>query len=39
MDFKEIGINMRKLVDLAQDKEYWGALVNVTLGSISHEVC
>ena len=31
MDVKEIGINTRNWVDLAQDRDYWRALVNVTL--------
>ena len=31
MDLKEIGINMMNWVDLAQDKGYWRALVNVAL--------
>ena len=31
MDLKEIGINTRNLVGLAQDRDYWGALVNVKL--------
>ena len=29
MDVKEIGINTRNWVDLAQDRDYWRALVNV----------
>ena len=28
---KEIGINTRNWVDLAQDKDYWRALVNADL--------
>ena len=28
MDLKEIGFNTTNLVDLAQDKDYWRALVN-----------
>ena len=28
MDFKEMGINTRNLVDKAQDMDYWRALVN-----------
>jgi hypothetical protein len=31
MDLKEIGINTRKWVDSAQDRDYWRALVNETL--------
>ena len=31
MDPKEIGINTRNWVDLAQDMHYWRALVNVAL--------
>ena len=31
MDLKEIGINTRNWVDLTQDRDYWRALVNVTL--------
>ena len=31
MDLKEIGINTRNLVDLAQDRDYCRALVNATL--------
>ena len=31
MDLKEIGINTRNFVDLAQDRDYWRALVNVVL--------
>ena len=41
IDLKEIGINTRNWVDLAQDRDYWRALVNVALnflGSISHGV-
>ena len=29
MDLKELGINTRNSVDLAQDRDYWRALVNV----------
>ena len=36
MDLEEIGINTRNLVDLAQDRDYLRALVNV--GFISHGV-
>ena len=31
MDLKEIGINADNWVDLAQDKDYWRALVNAAL--------
>ena len=31
MDLKEIGINTRNWVDLAQDRDYWRALVNARL--------
>jgi len=31
MDLKEIGINRRNLVDSAQGRDYWRALVNATL--------
>ena len=31
MDIREIGINTRNWVDLAQDVDYWRALVNATL--------
>ena len=31
MDLEEIGINAAKLVDSAQDRDYWRALVNATL--------
>ena len=31
LDLKEISINMRNWVDLAQDRDYWRSLVNVTL--------
>ena len=31
MDLKEIGINTRNWVDLAQDRDYWRAFVNVAL--------
>ena len=39
IDLKEVGINMRNLVDSTQDRDYWGALVNSafeTFGYISH---
>ena len=41
MDRKEIGLNVRNWVYLAQDRDYWRALVNVALNllsSISHGV-
>ena len=31
IDLKVIGINTRNLVDSAQDRDYWRALVNVAL--------
>ena len=31
MDIKEIGFNTRNWVNLAQDMDYWRALVNVAL--------
>ena len=31
MDLKDIGINTRDWVDLAQDRVYWTALVNAAL--------
>ena len=31
MDLKVIGINTRNWVDLAQDRDYWRALVNAAL--------
>ena len=31
MDLEEIGINAGNWVDSAQDREYWGALVNAAL--------
>jgi hypothetical protein len=31
MDLKEIGINTRNWIDLAQDRDYWRALVNAAL--------
>ena len=31
MDLKEISINTRNWVDLAQDMDYWRALVNAAL--------
>jgi hypothetical protein len=30
-NLKEIGINTRNWVDSAQDRDYWGALVNAGL--------
>ena len=31
MDLEEMGINTRNWVDLAQDRDYWRALVNAVL--------
>ena len=31
LNLKEMGINTRNWVDLAQDRDYWRALVNATL--------
>jgi hypothetical protein len=31
MDLKEIGINTRNWVDMAEDTDYWRALVNAAL--------
>ena len=31
MNLKQIGISMRNWVDLAQDRVYWGVLVNATM--------
>ena len=31
INFKEIGINTRNWVDLAQDRDYWRAIVTVAL--------
>ena len=31
MDLKEIGINTKNWVDLASNRDYWGALVNASL--------
>ena len=31
MDLEEIGINAENCVDLAQDRDYWRALVNAAL--------
>jgi hypothetical protein len=31
MDLKEVGINTRNWVDLAQDRDSWRALVNAAL--------
>ena len=39
MDLKEIGVNMRNFVHLAQNLNYWRALVNAAFdlrGSIDH---
>ena len=41
MNLEEIGINVDNWVDLAQDRDYWRALVNAALnppGSIIHGV-
>ena len=35
MDLKEIGINTKNWVDLAQDRDYWRALVNMAFKIIS----
>jgi hypothetical protein len=37
MDLKEIGISMRNWADLAQDRDYWRALVNVALNLWFHK--
>ena len=31
MDLKEIAVNMRNWIDLAQNRDYWRALVNAAL--------
>ena len=31
MDLKEMVINMRNWIDMAQDRDYWRALVNTAL--------
>ena len=31
MDLREIGVHMRNWVDLAQNRDYWRALVSVAL--------
>ena len=31
MDIKEIGVNVRNLIDSAQDMDYWRALVDAPL--------
>ena len=31
IDLKEIGVNTRNWVDLAQDRDYWGTLVNTEM--------
>ena len=31
MDLTEIGVNKRNLIDSAQDRDYWRALVNAAL--------
>ena len=40
MDLKEIGVNMRNLIDLTQDRDYWRILANaaLNLGVIIHGV-
>ena len=38
MDLKEIGINARNWDDLAQDRDYWRALVNAALDLRVHGV-
>ena len=41
MDLKEMGVSMRNWIDLAQNRDYWRAFVNVALkplASISHGV-
>ena len=35
MDLKETGINTRNMVDLAQDRDYWRAFVNVALNLLT----
>ena len=37
MDFKEIAVNMRNWVDSAQDRDYWRAVVNMTLNLRVHK--
>ena len=37
MDLKEIDINTRNWVDLAQDMDYWRALVNAALNPGFHK--
>ena len=37
MDVKDIGINKRNFVDLAQDVDHWRALVNVALNFRLHK--
>jgi hypothetical protein len=32
MDLEEIGVNMRNLIDSAQDQDYWRALVGPKYG-------
>ena len=39
MNFQEIGISAGNWGDSAQDRNYWRALVNAALNSISHGVC
>ena len=38
MDLKEIDINMRNWVDLAQDSDYWRVLVNAALNVQNNKV-
>jgi hypothetical protein len=37
MDLEEIGINVGNWVDLAQDRDYWRALVNAAVNSGFHK--
>ena len=37
MDLEEIGIIVGNWVDSAQDKEYWGVLVNAALNLLAHK--
>ena len=38
MDLEEMDINAGNLVDSAQDRNYWRALVNAAPGSVRHVV-